>query len=1314
MRSHPLKLLESTSWSRAVFLLVILPTCTTLAAPIPHHLAGTEKLVLPEDYTRIIPIQRQQVVGYFDQWIKIAQKASKHTGLRRASETDGGAAILKRRQIILSPPDLFEQTKAAMLDEYRCKVGVVRTEGIPLRPRTQLALITDKYVLYHVMIDVCHGVELYGQLLIPRKIDGLPQTDGPFKFKERAAAVICQHGLNESPDAVTGLHQTKQTGDHEFGRRLAEHGYVVFAPLILLQEPVKPMDIKAGKSAPVGRTHLAMVVAKTQRAIDFLQTLPFVAANRIGYYGFSTGGYSAIQSAPLLDRLVAIICSGDCRVGQRMPFTNQTRTSDIVLPHEDPDQGNSLNRFTLHDLTAMTVPRAICIEAGEQDATTMPKLPATDWSRAVAIYNQLGLANRIEVARFHGKHEIHGMQTIDFLDRFLRPSRTVGRDYEYDLRRTSPSRHPLLPLLGGDPCLQHRLDNRPETRLRGRFWIPSGARELRGMALKLSRDGHPGPLEVRFGSAPGQDDLGVGTLTCDEVLSLYEYMEPIRIKSRPVREGQLVYYEIRASAGRLPEDHYQVFGPLPPGGRDWPAHLGLSYRVLTDRPQDVLDAGDEEPTFHRIKQMVLPYHTGAPAQRLVGEPAGVGETGIDRSWMIHYAPDPDRILSTVAVDLQKFLDKRAGIPIKLVDRPSSGAARAIELRISKKPAFLEAIDTEEGYRVNVGPDSIQIIGRSPRGVMRGVYYIEEKMRFRGAACLQQGKTTRNCKFRRRISTIGGIVELGLSETSHPLPYVNGVLQQLSRHGFNAIWIIVNVEDAVFDSRVFPELNDPETPRRFERLRDVVDRARRYGIDVLVYYMSNYNHPVPESFYEKHPDCRGTDWGNAMCTSNPQVRRYLEETTRKMFEAVPGLGGLIVIFDTEGFRSCAMGVHRTQCPRCRHRTSEEIVLELLQCLYRGMRAGNPQAEMIAWSYRITPEAWVNTVISQFPKGMILEAGFSQGTLIERGGIKHITPDYNITSIGPPALFVEQYDIARAHGNPVIAKTESAASQEFLCVPYIPCMEQWYRRIAKISQFDLDGLFATYNHYGYTNSRPVDIMLWNSWSDPPPFDQLLEQIITRDFGSHTIAHVRRAWQHVTRAIRNYPYSNWVSRSAGGPIHKGPSQPLWLGEGIKTANPWRAWQNDLNWTKPWGPQVVEDCFHMMEDEMAAAAADLSQAHKVAEPRKAAQLTAEIRVVQMMQRSLHTMRNLIRWVPVRDAYNQTDVPAERARLRKKLIAIGTDELANAKAGLLLAKADSRFGEVGQPMGARRGGLFNAALIRFKIGQLEDVLYRQLDVDAP
>ena len=90
-----------------------------------------------------------------------------------------------------------------------------------------------------------------------------------------------------------------------------------------------------------------------------------------------------------------------------------------------------------------------------------------------------------------------------------------------------------------------------------------------------------------------------------------------------------------------------------------------------------------------------------------------------------------------------------------------------------------------------------------------------------------------------------------------------------------------------------------------RLRELVDRAARFGIDVYLYYATNYHHPVPQWFYEKHPDCKGCAWDGSMCTSSPKVQEYLAETTRNLFTAVPRLKGLVMIFDSEGFYNCAV-------------------------------------------------------------------------------------------------------------------------------------------------------------------------------------------------------------------------------------------------------------------------------------------------------------------------------------------------------------------------------------------------------------------------
>lgn len=457
-------------------------------------------------------------------------------------------------------PSDFERTKAEMLEEYRKLVGEVPTGHTPLDPKTELALATDRYKLYRITLNVTDGVEVYGNLLVPNNIKG------------RAAAVICQHGLSGTPEMTTGLGMTKDTAYHEFARHLAEHGYVVFSPY-LMQRHWQEINVLVRQADALGMMRVAMPVAKTRRVIDFLETLPFVDAKRVGYYGLSYGGYSAIWISPLDERLAASVISGHFN-DWRTKITNDTmRTSYLWHPDEDFYNWDVLRRFTHPELVAMIAPRPVCVEFGQRDGITTPEWTAYAWKQVVAWRDPLGLADRISLAHFDGVHEIHAVEAVDFLDRFLRPKCGVGRDYETD----------GVVADGPQPFLTHVLDSGVKSRFGGRFWIPDGAKKLHGMAVKLSRVGNPGPLEIRFGSGPDADDLGTASIEPGSVAPKHEAWYELRIDPKAVEGGELVYFEVACAGGSTPQDHFLVYGPRPIGGRDWPNRFALSYRVLTDR-----------------------------------------------------------------------------------------------------------------------------------------------------------------------------------------------------------------------------------------------------------------------------------------------------------------------------------------------------------------------------------------------------------------------------------------------------------------------------------------------------------------------------------------------------------------------------------------------------------------------------------------------------------------------------------------------------------------------------------------------------------
>lgn len=331
-----------------------------------------------------------------------------------------------------TPAAEFPLTQAKMLNEFRELVGEIAVDPPSAEPlsvsperaraglaapkpdaasvihaRTELVLSRDGYQAYRVLLDVTEGVQVYGNLLVPLPAAG------------RRPAVLCQHGLSGTPEMITGLGQTQDTPYHEFGRRLAEQGYVVFAPLVLHYHPVQWTNDQARMADAVGITRVALPVAQTKRVVDFLQALPVVDPQRIGYYGLSYGGYSALWISPREKRLAAIVISGHFNDWRSKITSDATATSYLLHPDEDFYNWNILNRFTHVELVTMMTPRPVCIEYGRRDGITTPQWTAYAWNQLAAVRDHLGLGDRITLAEFDGVHEVRGVESFAFLKRYL-------------------------------------------------------------------------------------------------------------------------------------------------------------------------------------------------------------------------------------------------------------------------------------------------------------------------------------------------------------------------------------------------------------------------------------------------------------------------------------------------------------------------------------------------------------------------------------------------------------------------------------------------------------------------------------------------------------------------------------------------------------------------------------------------------------------------------------------------------------------------------------------------------------------------------
>jgi hypothetical protein len=336
-------------------------------------------------------------------------------------------------------------------------------------------------------------------------------------------------------------------------------------------------------------------------------------------------------------------------------------------------------------------------------------------------------------------------------------------------------------------------------------------------------------------------------------------------------------------------------------------------------------------------------------------------------------------------------------------------------------------------------------------------------------------------------------------------------------------------------------------------------------------------------------------------------------------------------------------------------------------------------------------------------------FSKGGVVERDGVVHRTGDYNLTLIGPPDFFERRNAISARLGLDFIIKTEHAVSQEFIFVPYIPAMNQWRDRIEKMRRYPSAGWFGNWSHYGYLASLPAQLINRMSFDPQPPGNDVLRDLARMNYGDAAEPLVLQAWQRFSGGIRRFPYSDAVSRLPG-PLQKGPSHPLFLDPAVKGFGAWRSWQNDLGWTRPWGPEIAAKYLAIVRDRYREGAEDLRRAvEKTDEAGQREALRGEWRIARAIEASLTTTLHLIEWIPVRDRFAAVRDASERRQLAARLRDIAERERANAEEILPLLEKDSRIGYASEGGGVLRGGLFTPDLVRWKIGQLDDVLQRQL-----
>jgi dienelactone hydrolase len=289
-------------------------------------------------------------------------------------------------------------------------IGRFDRPRLEISPRTRKVLTRDKWIGYEVQLDVFPDVFLWGLLLVPRDLQP----------GQRRPVVVCQHGLEGLPgDVINEDPRSRAFAVYKaFGARLADQGFVVFAPHHYYRGGNRFRQLQR-LAYPLKKTLFALVVAQHEQLLAWLKQQPFVDSARIGFYGLSYGGFSAQRLPALVTGYALSINSAEfndmaqkkCCVASSFsyPFYN---TYEVF-------EWNMSNTFNYSDLAGLIAPRPFMVERGHLDTVAPDEWVAAEYAKVRRRYVQLGIGERTAIEWFNGPHTIHGVGTFAFLHRHL-------------------------------------------------------------------------------------------------------------------------------------------------------------------------------------------------------------------------------------------------------------------------------------------------------------------------------------------------------------------------------------------------------------------------------------------------------------------------------------------------------------------------------------------------------------------------------------------------------------------------------------------------------------------------------------------------------------------------------------------------------------------------------------------------------------------------------------------------------------------------------------------------------------------------------
>lgn len=489
------------------------------------------------------------------------------------------------------------------------------------------------------------------------------------------------------------------------------------------------------------------------------------------------------------------------------------------------------------------------------------------------------------------------------------------------------------------------------------------------------------------------------------------------------------------------------------------------------------------------------------------------------------------------------------------------------------------------------------------------------------------------------------------------PFPEALLAEYAKMGVKGVWM----QGLLYQLAEFPFAPELSAGRaeRLAALNAMVERAARYGIGVYLYL--NEPRAMNDAVFQRYPHLRGTREGDfwAMCTSQPEVKAYLHDAMRQLFDAVPGLAGFFTITMSENLTNCYSRTGDGHlCPRCAQRNPWEVVAEVNNLMARGAHAASPAARAIAWNWSWHPD-WAEKVPPLLAEGQIVQCTSETRLRTRVGGIEGEVHDYSISNPGPGPLSQAVWHSAQASGHETSAKVQFNNTWELSAVPWLPVFDKVARHALNLKEIGVRHLQLSWTLGGYPS--PVLRMASYLMAGHGGVRAFMREWLGAELGETAY----QAQALMSAAFGEFPFHIGVVYA--GPQNYGPMAPFFL-----KPTGWKATMlgfpyDDLDgWRAVYPREVFERQLRLLVSGWRAGA-ELMTPHLG----RSAAFDDMARLAQAALCHFESTWNQVRFVLSRDRWLETG----SAEAREAMLAIIAAEYAVVQRAAALRAEDSRIG---------------------------------------